>query len=91
MSEEYNKELELVNEKTKLEIEAEKERQVTLKEQVRLERIKSRKETSIKKFIAKLIASILLINISVVAFTFIVALFLPENVKKAIQIIKSIV
>lgn len=84
---EYERELELVNEKFRLE----KEQQATYREQAKVERIRKHKENSIKKYVAKVIASIILMFASVISLTFVVALFLPQNVEKAIQIIKSIV
>ncbi len=88
---EYERELELINEKFRLEKEQEKERQATYREQAKVERIRKHKENSIKKYVAKVIASIILMFASVISLTFVVALFLPQNVEKAIQIIKSIV
>lgn len=84
---EYERELELVNEKFRLE----KEQQATYREQAKVERIRKHKENSIKKYVAKVVASIILMFASVISLTFVVALFLPQNVEKAIQIIKSIV
>lgn len=88
---EYSKELEMVNEKTKLEIESEKVKQQTIKEQIRLEKAKSRKETSIKRHIAKTIAAICFMLTGTVCITFITALFLPDKVEKALNIINNLI
>jgi len=82
----YQKEINTVKETRQTELELEKAKQKTLKDSQKL----ARANTSIKRDVFKLIKWLILIGVSIIGSTFILSIFLPNNVERALDIIKNI-